>query len=365
MAAPPADLEDPLRQRAARAYGRARRRISLAGSALGLAALVASALAARLLGGGWGVVLLVILPPAASTPFAYAGHRLARRHGLSRQTAAAWLADRLKGWLVAAVIGVPCAAGLLGAQRLWPHGWPLPVWLAALVLQAVLVVLFAVVLLPLFVRSSRLEAGPLRDTLLETCGRAGVGVADVRLLAMGEKTAAANAMVAGLGPTARIYVGDTLTEQHDEEGADVLARARVVLAHELGHHVHRDQVRLLGAAGVQTALAVAGAWAAVAYAAPHGGGHLSTLPAAALGFAAGSILGTPATAWYSRRCERRADRYAVELTGEGEQVARAFERLAWQNLAELDPPALLHRLTGSHPTLRERIATARAAEGGA
>ena len=354
------DLDDPLRQRTARAYGRARRRLSLPGSALGLAALVVAALAARAYGGGWGVAALVVLPLAVSTPFGFAGHRLSRRYGISRQTAAGWLADQLKGWLVGAVLGVLCAAGLLAAQRVWPDGWQFPVWLAALLLQAVLVVLFPIVLLPLFLRSSPLDPGPLRDALTETCRRAGVAVTDMRMLAMGEKTAAANAMVAGLGPTARIYVGDTLTEQHDEEGEDVLARARVVLAHELGHHVHRDQLRLLGMAAVQTAVAVLGVWAGVAWVAPSGGGHLSTLPAAVLGFALGQAVATPATAWYSRRCERRADRFAIELTGEGEMVARAFERLARQNLAELDPPALLHLLTGSHPTLRERIGTARA-----
>jgi len=360
---PPNDPDDPLRQRTAKAYGRARRRFSLPGSACGLAALVVVALATRRLGGGWGVALLVALPVAVSTPFGFAGYRLSRRFGQSRQTPAGWLADQVKGWLVGGVLGLVCAAGLLGAQRLWPDGWPLPVWLAALALQAVLVVLFPVVLLPLFLRSSRLEPGPLRDTLTETCAQAGVAVGDMRLLAMGEKTAAANAMVAGLGPTARIYVGDTLAEQHHEDSADVLARARVVLAHELGHYVHRDQLRLLAAASVQTALAVLGAWAGVAWLAPAGGGHLSSLPAAVLGFALGSAVATPATAWYSRRCERRADRYAIDLTGEGEQVARAFERLAWQNLAELDPPALLHRLTGSHPTLRERIEAARATAG--
>jgi len=350
---------DPLRQRAARAYGRSRRRLWLSGSAAGLAGLAAVVAATRALGGVWGVGLLAALPLLVNTPFALAGHRLARRFGLSRQTTAGWLADQAKAWAVGAVIGVVAGAGLLGLQRWLPAGWPAAAWLAALALETVLAVVFPVLLLPLFVRSERLDPGPLRAALLDTCAAAGVVAGDLRLLRMGEKTAAANAMVAGLGPTRRIYVGDTLTERHDETEDDVLVRARVVLAHELGHHVHHDQLRLLGLEAARTAVAVAGLAAGVALLAPDGAGHLSSLPGALLGFAVGSALTSPVSAWYSRRRERSADRFALDLTGTGEPVARTFERLAWQNLAELEPPPLLHALTGSHPTLRERIETAR------
>ena len=109
-------------------------------------------------------------------------------------------------------------------------------------------------------------------------------VRELRLLKMGEKTAAANAMVAGLGPTVKIYVSDTLAEP--EEGEDeggALARTRVVLAHELGHHVHHDLWRLLTMSVATLGVGIAGAWAAIEAFAPHGAGHLSTLPAAVLG----------------------------------------------------------------------------------
>ncbi len=46
-----------------------------------------------------------------------------------------------------------------------------------------------------------------------------------------------------------------------------------------------------------------------------------------LGFSVGSALVSPLTAWYSRRRERAADRYAIDVTGRGEVFARALERL--------------------------------------
>jgi STE24 endopeptidase len=221
-----------------------------------------------------------------------------------------------------------------------------------------------VLLLPIFLRSEPMSAGALADELWATARRAQVHVRELRLLKMGEKTAAANAMVAGLGPTVKIYVSDTLAEpEEDEDEGGALARTRVVLAHELGHHVHHDIWRLLGVSAGTLAVSVAGMWAAIEAFAPDGAGHLSTLPAAVLGFSLASAAISPLGAAYSRRRERAADAYAAALAGEGETFARALERLVARNLSELEPPRLYHLLTASHPTPAERIAVARAAGG--
>ena len=150
-------------------------------------------------------------------------------------------------------------------------------------------------LLPLFLRSEPMAGGPLADELWQTAARAHVHVRELRLLKMGEKTAAANAMVAGLGPTVKIYVSDTLAEPEEGEDEDgALARTRVVLAHELGHHVHHDLWRLLAVSVATLGVGIAGAWAAIEAFAPHGAGHLSTLPAAVLGFSLASAVVSPA-----------------------------------------------------------------------
>jgi STE24 endopeptidase len=259
------------------------------------------------------------------------------------------------------VLGGSAALALIGIQRATGGWWPLPAWLAAVAFGAVLAALWPVLLLPIFLRSEPMAGGRLADELWETARRARVHVRELRLLRMGEKTAAANAMVAGLGPTVRIYVSDTLAQpeaDEDEDGA--LARTRVVLAHELGHHVHRDVWRLLCLSAGSTAAGVAGGWAGVEWLAPHGAGHLSSLPALVLGFSLASAAVSPLAAAYSRRRERAADAYAADLAGEGETFARAMERLVARNLSELEPPRLYHLLTGSHPTPAERIAVARA-----
>jgi STE24 endopeptidase len=324
------------------------------------AALVAVVAATPAVGGAWAVVALVVGLPLLGLPFGLAGYRLSRVYGLSRQTPAGWLVDRAKGAGVGLVLGALAAGGLIGIQRAAGGWWPLPAWLAIVAFSALLAALWPVLLLPLFLRSERMSGGALADTLWETARLARVNVRELRLLKMGEKTAASNAMVAGLGPTVRIYVSDTLAEPAEgEDEAGALARTRVVLAHELGHHVHHDLWRLLAVSAATLGVGIAGAWAAVAAFAPHGAGHLSTLPAAVLGFSLASAVVSPAAAAYSRRRERAADAYAAALAGEGETFARALERLVAGNLSELEPPRIYHLLTSSHPTPAERIRVAR------
>jgi STE24 endopeptidase len=347
---------DPLRQTAARRYGRARRRVALADTAAGLVALVALVVFAGDLGGVASLLLLGLGLPLISLPFGLIRYRMARRVGLSRQTPGDWLVDWLKGVTLGLALGAAAVFTVLAFQRLSDAWWPVMTWAAALLLSAALSVLFPVLLLPIFLRSEPMPEGPLRDALRRTVADAGVAVRDIRLLHLGDKTSAANAMVAGLGPTRRIYIGDTLSADAPDEA---VAETQLVLAHELGHHVNGDPWRLLAWAAVSLAVGVAGGWAAVEALSPDGAGELTALPALALGFSLATAAVSPLGNWYSRHRERAADAYAVAVTGEGERYARALERLVAQNLSEIWPPRLWHALSGSHPRPGERIERAR------
>jgi STE24 endopeptidase len=348
---------DPLRQDEARALGRARRRLSAADRGASALVTIAAVALAQEASGAAALALLAGGLAAISLPFGYAGYRLSRRYGLSRQTPRGWLVDRAKGALIGGALAAAGAAVVLALQRAAPDLWWLYAWAALAAVVALLALLWPLLLLPLFLRSEPLPEGSLRAELRRLVDRAGIAVRDLRLLHMGEKTAAANAMVAGMGPTRRIYVSDTLVEEDD---AEALPRARVVLAHELGHQLHGDVWRLVALECAALGVALLGARIAVGLLAP-APGAVSALPATALGFALGSAVVGPLAAWYSRRRERAADAYAVRLTGEGETYARAMERLVAQNLMELRPPRLLHALTASHPAPAERIAAARGA----
>jgi STE24 endopeptidase len=68
------------------------------------------------------------------------------------------------------------------------------------------------------------------------------------------------------------------------------------------------------------------------------------------------LVSLPLTAAFSRRLERRADRFALDLTHDTAAFEAAFRRMAKANLADLDPPRLVYTFMFTHPTPVERIA---------
>ena len=361
-------------QSAARAYGKARRRIGRASAAASVVLLVAGALAGRRLADGLDVPGPLLLDALAFTvvaggafelallPFGYARQRLSRHVGISRQTLSGWLLDRAKGGLLALVFGTLAIAAVVWVARAQPHWWWAIAAAASVAVELVLTALAPVLLVPLFLRSRPLAAGPLRDDLLGLAARAGVAVGSVRVLEAGAKTASANAAVMGMGPTRRIVLTDTLIDEAAAASDASIAEVRAVLGHELGHHRSRDLWRFAGLGALSTLMSFAvTAWILdrLPDALAHGGPRtLAGVPALVLCL---GVVGAPLSllqAAYSRRRERAADAFGFEVAGDPEAFARALEGLCRTNLAEYWPPRLV-QLRASHPAPGERIARAR------
>ena len=85
---------------------------------------------------------------------------------------------------------------------------------------------------------------------------------------------------------------------------------------------------------------------------------LAALPLMILAAGVVSLLLTPVGNAWSRRNERRADRFALALTRRPTAFISAMRRLAAQNLAEERPSTLVQWLFHSHPPVHERIAVA-------
>ena len=133
---------------------------------------------------------------------------------------------------------------------------------------------------------------------------------------------------------------------------------RLVLAHELAH-VHYDDVpRGL----LYLAIVAPFGMLAVARIAdrltPDGLGQPAAVPAVALAIA----LVVPAVTFISnglsRAVEARADRYAMELTREPDDLVAFQRRITIKNVSDPDPPGWVHALLGTHPTAIERIGQA-------
>jgi STE24 endopeptidase len=356
-------------------YHRLRRRASLAGT-LGAAALllllivsgVSSVLrdvAASVASGSFVmtvfvyVLLLFVAAELIELPLTYyLGVTLERRYGLSTQTLRSWWGDHLKAAGLGFAFLTSGAIIVSLIIRASPDVW----WaLAAVGFSAVMIVLAQlapVLLLPVFYKFTPLDRPALRERLLALAQRAGAQVLGVFEWRLGDKTRKANAALTGIGRTRRILLSDTLLAEHSDDEIEV------ILAHELAHHVHHDIWRAIA---LETALMTLGFYLAdqvLAWTVGRFGivakWDPAALPILALAGGAVSLALMPLANALSRAHERRADRYALEMTNNAAAFMSAMKRLGAQNLAEEHPSRLVEVLFYTHPPITARIDAAQA-----
>lgn len=309
------------------------------------------------------VTVAALTYEAGALPVAFlGGFVLDRRYGLSRQPAAAWLRDHGK----AAAVGLAFAGAAATWAYAWlaitPDHWWIPAWFGMVAAAIVMTWAAPLVLLPIFFRFTPLADAALRDRLMALAARAGVPALGVFEWRTSDRTSRANAALTGIGRTRRIILSDTLLLDYGPEEVEA------VLAHELAHHANHDIWKTLAVdalTGLGAFLAADTALRAAAGPARlQGLSDPAGLPIAALAITAVAWLASPLQHALSRAHERRADRTALELTGNADAFVRAMRRLSVGNLAE-DSPALLTRLLfHTHPPVGERIAFARTWESG-
>lgn len=292
-----------------------------------------------------GIETLVRLPLSA-----WRGWLYERRWGFSTQSLRSWLWDQAKGLVVGVALSSAGLVLLFGATRAWPGGWPAVAAPGAAGFVLVLSLLAPLLFERLFNRFWPLPDASLAGELRELSERAEVPVRTILVADASRRTRKHNAYVSGLGPTRRLVLFDTLLEEAPRE------ELRGVVAHELGHRRHRHVAAGTTLAMAGAALAVLVVWGALSW---RGADDARAVPLVLLTFAVLELVGLPFGAWVSRRWERTADRFALELTNDGHALEQMHRRLAVANLADLDPPPLLYALLFTHPTPPERIAAAR------
>lgn len=289
----------------------------------------------------------------------YSGFVLPHRFDQSNQSLKDWLTDQLKGLAIGAPLGLILLELLYLALRLTGDAWWL--WAAGglLLFNVLLSNLAPVLIMPLFNKYVPLgdEHKDLEERLLGLAKRAGTKVKGVFKFDMSKRTKAANAALTGIGNTRRIVLGDTLINEFTPDEIET------VLAHELGHHVHKDIPFLIttGTILVTLGLFIASQAldSAVTFFSFTSAADIAALPALSLILSAYGLLTQPLENALSRWRENMADDYALRSTGKHEAFASAFTRLANQNLGEIDPEKWVVFMFYSHPPLGERIEKAR------
>jgi STE24 endopeptidase len=359
-------LPDNKRQKTAKAYARISRRltiIELVIIAVILLCLIFCGLSVKIsnlfmLPQPWESALyfitIVLCIGLIMMPLSYfRGYILPRRYGLSTENFKGWIIDRVKASTIGLAIGTLIIAFVYWSLTRSPGLWWLWTGLLLLLLTISLTRITPTLLITLFFKLEPLEDPDLEERLTAVAKRANTPVCGAFTINLSSKSTTANAMLAGLGNTRRIILSDTLIKQYSPDEIEV------ILAHELGHHIHHDIIKMIIIQSLTALLvfylthltlkATAGALGFSAIA------DTATLPLLILFLAVLGIILTPLINTYSRYIERAADKVALQMTPNPHAFITAMTKLTDQNLSEAQPNRWIELLFYDHPSYTNRV----------
>ncbi|MDT8419277.1 MAG: M48 family metallopeptidase [Desulfuromonadales bacterium] len=300
--------------------------------------------------------LLAVGQSLLGLPFSlYRNFVIEASFGFNRMSLGLWCADLVKSLLVGGVLFLLLVGGALLLVQAFPHSWWLWVWGFWAVLTVFLLYLSPVLIEPLFFKMEPLKNIALAEQVRQLLGKVGLEAGSVLQVDASRRSGHSNAYFTGIGRVKRVVFFDTLLDQLHEK--ELLA----VLAHELGHwqcgHVRQ---RLVKSQILILACCFGGFLLLRTQSLPgwFGLDHLSFSGQVLLLGWLGGLAGffwTPVNSWWSRRQERQADRFAVDLVGGGKELATALVLLARENLSQLHPHPFYSAVYYSHPPLIERV----------
>lgn len=280
---------------------------------------------------------------------------LEARFGFNKTTPRTFLADVVKGTLLALVLGIPLIALVLWLMQVTGEHWWLWVWAAWTGFTLLLIWAYPTLIAPLFNRFEPLDDDATRERVERLLARCGFSSNGIFVMDGSRRSGHGNAYFTGLGRHKRIVFFDTLLDTLEP------AQIEAVLAHELGHFRRRHVLKgmLLQFALSLAALALL-AWliGTEGYFAGLGIETPSTHLALASFLLVAPVFGfflQPLLAWLSRRHEFEADAFAASQT-DADSLIQALVRLYRDNASTLTPDPLHSAIYDSHPPASVRIA---------
>jgi STE24 endopeptidase len=290
-----------------------------------------------------------------NTPFAvYDTFVIEQRFGFNKTTPKLFVMDKLKGWLLSAIIGGGVLALIIWfylkttADFWW---WS---WLLVTVFMLFMATFYSSLIVPLFNKQKPLEEGELKSKITEYSGRAGFHIDKIYTIDGSKRSTKANAYFTGIGRKKRIVLYDTLME---ELGAD---RIVAVLMHEIGHYKKKHIVTSMLLSILQTgimlfilSLFVSQPTLSQALGMEGASFHVGLIAFGILYSPISIIIGLFMN-YISRKNEYQADEFAGRY-GMTDSLVGALKKLAVNNLSNLTPHPLYVFFHYSHPTILQRI----------
>jgi STE24 endopeptidase len=292
----------------------------------------------------------------AGLPFEYyQSFVIEQRYGFNTQTIKIWLSDLVKSLLVTTIFGSILLSLLLLMMTYTGETWWIWAWALFFSFQFLMIILYPTVIAPLFNKFTPIEERVLVGKIEELAQRGGISIKGVFQMDATRRSRHTNAYFSGLGKTKRIVLFDSLIQSHKAD--EIIA----VLAHEMGHLKKNHVKKQIAAVGLVSILLFYVASLMVNWEMMFRGFGFSVMPAYAGLFLVGilweplAFFLTPIGMAISRKYEREADKYAVEILKSADHLINALRKIAKENLSNLRPHPIYVWFNYSHPPLLERI----------
>ncbi|MDH4089782.1 MAG: M48 family metallopeptidase [Cyclobacteriaceae bacterium] len=299
--------------------------------------------------------VLMLASDILTIPFQwYSTFVIEEKYEFNKTTLKTFITDKLKGYLLAAVVG----GGLLSAliylvQTIGPNFW---IWFSGLAAIFVLFInmFYTSLILPMFNKLTPLPDGELKTAIEDFARKVKFPLDSIFVIDGSKRSKKANAFFSGIGKKKKIVLYDTLIERHSND--ELVA----VLAHEVGHFKKKHVVwgYVLSILQIVFTLFV---MSKMVYSENVSLALGGTQLAVHLNLLAFGILFSPISAvtglfmnMYSRKNEFEADAFARN-TFDGTALANALKRLSVDSLSDLYPHPLYVFFHYSHPPLLKRL----------
>lgn len=299
-------------------------------------------------------MLLAIASDLLNLPFQWHSvFVIEEKYGFNRSTKAIFWGDKLKSWILAAIIGGGLFWIIIKVYMWIPEYFWLIAWGIIMFFMMFMLLFYSNLIVPLFNKQKPLEDGELRDAIEKFASENNFKLDNIFVIDGSKRSTKANAYFTGLGPKKRIVLYDTLIAQHSYK--ELVA----VLAHEIGHYKKKHSLSGFIISAVQMGLILflfnlISKEPAVSEAlGMKPSFHASLLVFGLLLSPINHILNIVGNL-ISRKNEYAADRYAIEKT-QSDDLANALIKLSVENLSNLTPHPLYVFMHYSHPPLIQRL----------
>ncbi|NCQ56326.1 MAG: M48 family metallopeptidase [Flavobacteriales bacterium] len=299
--------------------------------------------------------IIMIGSDIITTPFSYySTFVIEEQFGFNKTTKTTFFLDKLKGWLMMALVGGGILALIIWFYQLSGTYFWLYAWALVAVFTLFMNMFYSRLIVPLFNKQTPLKEGSLRDSISAYAKTVGFTLDKIFVIDGSKRSTKANAYFSGFGSEKRVTLYDTLINDLEEE--EIVA----VLAHEVGHYKKKHIIFNLVTSMVLTgftlyilSLFISNPLLSNALGVETPSFHIGLIAFGLLYAPISEITGLIMNL-FSRKFEYQADDYAKN-TFKAEPLITSLKKLSKNSLSNLTPHPAYVFMHYSHPTLLERI----------